>query len=131
VLLFVKFHKHRVLIKQSKNPTIQQSNNPTIQHPNMITKPKLYLSLSIFAFILLFLGIVKRFFAITMFGVTFDIIWIPTTLLVFAMPLLNCVEIIKNTYEINILHWFGLLLNVICMIFLLRHLGIGFEEYSF
>ena len=91
----------------------------------MISKPKLYLSLSILAFILLFLGIVKSFFAVTLFGVSFDFIWIPTALLVFFMPLLNCVEIIKNTDEINILYWIGLLLNVVCMVFLLRHLGIS------
>jgi hypothetical protein len=97
----------------------------------MMTKPKLYLSLSIFAFILLFLGMVKSFFAVTFFAVTFDFIWIPTILMVFCMPLLNCVEIIKNTAEINLLYWIGLALNSICMIFLLRHLGIGFEEYGF
>lgn len=97
----------------------------------MTSKPKRYLALSILALILLFLGIVKSFFAITLFGVMFDIIWIPTALLVFAMPLLNGVEIIKNTDEINMLYWIGLLLNVVCMFFLLRHLGIGFEEYSF
>lgn len=90
----------------------------------MLTKSKLYLLLSLLAFILMFIGIVKSFYPVHLFGMEVDVIWLPTAVLVFVMPLLNCVEIINNTDDYNVLHWIGLLLNVITMFFVTRHLGV-------
>ena len=86
-----------------------------------MNQPKLYLFLSVLALFLLLTVLLKSFYAVTLFDLTFDIVWIPTALLVFTMPLLNCVAIIKNTTEFNVYYWLGLLLNCFCMLLTLKH----------
>lgn len=86
-----------------------------------MNQSKLYLSLSVLALLLLLTVLLKSFYAVSLFDLTFDILWIPTALLVLTMPLLNCVAIIKNTTEFNIYYWCGLLLNCFCLFLILKH----------
>lgn len=94
-------------------------------YSSMHNKPKIYLMLSILSVLLLFLAVVKSFYSITLWGESMDVIWLPTLLLIFTLPFLNIVEIIKNPDENNVLHWLALVFNVLSMYLLLRHLGIG------
>lgn len=90
----------------------------------MYNKPKIYLFLSILSVILLFLAVVKSFYTITIWSESFDIIWLPTLLLIFTLPFLSVVEIIKHPHKNNFLHWLALVFNLLSMYLLLRHLGI-------
>ena len=94
-------------------------------YSSMHNKPKIYLIFSILSVLLLFLAVVKSFYTITLWGESMDVIWLPTLLLIFTLPFLNIVEIIKNPNENNVLHWLALVFNVLSMYLLLRHLGIG------
>lgn len=93
-------------------------------YSSMHNKPKIYLIFSILSVLLLFLAVVKSFYTITLWGESMDVIWLPTLLLIFTLPFLNIVEIIKNPNENNVLHWLALVFNVLSMYLLLRHLGI-------
>ncbi len=97
-------------------------------YSSMHNKPKIYLMLSVLTVFLLLVAMIKSFFCIHLWGFSFDIIWIPTIVLVFWLPFLNIMEIVKNTEDYNILHWIGLLLNLFCMILMLRYLGIKLME---
>lgn len=94
----------------------------------MHNKPKIYLILSVFDVLLLLVAMIKSFFSIHLWGFSFDIIWIPTIVLVFWLPFLNIIEIIKNTEDYNILHWIALLLNLFCVLLILRYLGVKLTE---
>jgi hypothetical protein len=94
----------------------------------MHNKPKIYLILSVFGVLLLLVAMIKSFFSIHLWGFSFDIIWIPTIVLVFWLPFLNIIEIIKNTEDYNILHWIALLLNLFCVLLILRYLGVKLTE---
>ena len=86
----------------------------------MTSKNKLYLFLSVLSFLMVLLSIVKNFDAVQLVGMEVPIIWIPLSILLLVLPLLNCVEIIKSNDQPNLYYWVGLLFNILAMIFTLR-----------
>jgi asparagine N-glycosylation enzyme membrane subunit Stt3 len=90
----------------------------------MTLKNKLYLFLSVLSFLLVLLSIVKNFDSIELIGMQVPIIWIPLAILLLVLPLLNCVEIIKNNDQPNLFYWIGLIFNILAMIFTLRYFKI-------
>jgi uncharacterized Tic20 family protein len=92
----------------------------------MTLKNKIYLFLSVLSFLLVLLSIVKKFDSIELIGMQVPIIWIPLAILLLVLPLLNCVEIIKNNDQPNLYYWIGLMFNILAMIFTLRFFKIPF-----
>jgi hypothetical protein len=86
----------------------------------MNSKNKWYLFLSVLSFLMVLLSIVKNFDTVELIGLEVPIIWIPLSILLLVLPLLNCVEIIKNNDQPNLFYWIGLLFNILAMIFTLR-----------
>ena len=86
----------------------------------MTSKNKLYLFLSVLSFLMVLLSIVKNFDTVQLVGMEIPIIWIPLSILLLVLPLLNCVEIIKSNDQPNLYYWVGLLFNILAMIFTLR-----------
>jgi hypothetical protein len=87
----------------------------------MITKNKIYLSLSILVLLLMFLALFKNFETIHFMGFETEIICIPIWIGVVILPLLNLYEIAINTDDFNKYYWLSLGLNLITIVFLLRH----------
>ena len=90
----------------------------------MTLKNKLYLFLSVLSFLMVLLSIVKNFDTIEVIGMQVPIIWIPLAILLLILPLLNCVEIIKNNDQPNLYYWIGLIFNILAIIFTLRYFKI-------
>lgn len=90
----------------------------------MTSKNKLYLFLSVLSFLMVLLSIVKNFDAVQLIGMEVPIIWIPLSILLLFLPLLNCVEIIKNNDQPNLYYWLGLIFNVLSMVFVLKYFDI-------
>ena len=82
----------------------------------MTLKNKLYLFLSVLSFLMVLLSIVKNFDTIEVIGMQVPIIWIPLAILLLILPLLNCVEIIKNNDQPNLYYWIGLIFNILAII---------------
>lgn len=91
-----------------------------ITNKPMNSKNKVYLFLSVLSFLMVLLSIVKNFDTVELIGLEVPIIWIPLSILLLVLPLLNCVEIIKNNDQPNLFYWIGLLFNILAMIFTLR-----------
>lgn len=86
----------------------------------MTSKNKIYLFLSVLSFAMVLLSIVKNFDTVELIGMDVPMIWIPISILLLVLPLLNCAEIIKNNNLPNLFYWLGLLFNVLAMIFTLK-----------
>jgi hypothetical protein len=87
----------------------------------MTTKQKIFLSLSIFVFLLTFIAIFQRFETIHFIGFETKIIWIPIWIAVVVLPLLNLYEIAINTDDFNKVYWISLVFNLITIAFMLRY----------
>ena len=87
----------------------------------MITKNKIYLSLSILVLLLMFLALFKNFETIHFMGFETEIIWIPIWIGVVILPLLNLYEIATNTDDYNKYYWISLVLNIVTIVFMLRY----------
>jgi len=85
----------------------------------MTIKQKIYLSLSVFVFLLTFIAIFQRFETIYFIGFETKIIWIPIWLAVLILPLLNLYEIAINTDDFNKTYWIGLVFNLITIAFMM------------
>ena len=90
----------------------------------MTSKNKLYLFFSVLSFLMVLLSIVKNFDTVQLIGMEVPIIWIPLSVLLLFLPLLNCIEIIKNNDQPNVYYWLGLIFNVLSMVFVLKYFDI-------
>ena len=88
---------------------------------NMTTKNKIYLSLSIIILFLTFVAIFQNFDIVYFIGFETEIIWIPIWIAVVVLPLLNVYEIATNTDDFNKYYWMSLILNILTILFILRH----------
>ena len=77
--------------------------------------------LSIIVFILTFVAIFQQFETIHFIGFETKIIWIPIWIAIVVLPLLNLYEITVNTEERNGFYWLSLLINIITILFIIRH----------
>jgi hypothetical protein len=70
---------------------------------------------------LTFVAIFQNFEIIHFIGFETKIIWIPIWIAVVILPLLNVYEIAVNTEESNTYYWLSLLINIITILFMIRH----------
>jgi len=77
--------------------------------------------LSIFVFMLTFVAIFQKFETIHFIGFETKIIWIPIWIAIVILPLLNLYEIAVNTDESNRYYWLSLIINIITILFMIRH----------
>jgi len=87
----------------------------------MTKKNKWYLVLSIIVFMLTFVAIFQQFETIHFIGFETKIIWIPIWIAIVILPLLNLYEIAVNTDESNRYYWLSLIINIITILFMIRH----------
>lgn len=89
-----------------------------------IERSKLYLILSICAFLLLIFTMGTTTYSIRLFNIEFDLLWLPTSVMVLILPFYGMAQICIHTDDWNLKYWIGILLNLISMIFCLRYLKI-------
>lgn len=53
-------------------------------------------------------------------GAVFELLWLPMLLLFFLLPIINLVMLIKNKLSLKSLWFYGLLLNVAMILFLIQ-----------
>ena len=70
---------------------------------------------------LTFVAIFQNFETIHFIGFETKIIWIPIWIAILILPLLNVYEIARNTEESNRYYWLSLLINIITILFMIRH----------
>lgn len=70
---------------------------------------------------LTFVAIFQNFEIIHFIGFETKIIWLPIWIAVVILPLLNVYEIAVNTEESNTYYWLSLLINIITILFMIRH----------
>jgi hypothetical protein len=70
---------------------------------------------------LTFVAIFQNFQTIHFIGFETKIIWIPIWIAILILPLLNVYEIAVNTEESNTYYWLSLLINIITILFMIRH----------
>jgi hypothetical protein len=87
----------------------------------MTKKNKWYLVLSIIVFMLTFVAIFQNFETIHFIGFETKIIWIPIWIAIIILPLLNLYEIAVNTKESNWYYWLSLIINIVTILFMIRH----------
>lgn len=87
----------------------------------MTAKNKYYLLLSILTFLAVLVAILKTFETSIILGVSIEPIWIVIWFFALVLPIVNLAEIINNRNESNVFYWIGLLLNLMSIIFLMRH----------
>ena len=70
---------------------------------------------------LTFVAIFQQFETIHFIGFETKIIWILIWIAIVILPLLNLYEITVNTDESNRYYWLSLLINIITILFMIRH----------
>jgi uncharacterized membrane protein len=87
-------------------------------------KNKIYLSLSIVVLFATFFAIATGDVAAGVLDHTLSIQWMVLLIFCLVLPLVNTAEIIINNRSRNVLYWFGLLLNVTTIFFVMRYFEI-------
>lgn len=87
-------------------------------------KNKIYLIWSCVILLLTFIAVLENYQVISLFGLSFEIIWLPIFFSICILPLLNIAEIVINKNDNNMIYWISIVLNIITILFVLRHFEI-------